>query len=244
MKFALGLFERPYGVAGLMSSVGSEEHRAVAREAVARSQTLLVNDGLLPLDPDAPLLLVGGRAADDIGMQSGGWTIEWQGGIGPLTEGTTILQGIRASVSTETSVLYERSGTFDLPDADAAPVCIGVVGELPYAEGLGDDGSLSLSPADIRLLERMADQCDRLAVILISGRPLIVTDLVGDWDALVAAWLPGTEGHGVADVLFGRQPFTGTLPYTWPRSIEQLPLGSAGGETEPLFPRGFGLGTG
>ncbi len=117
-------------------------------------------------------------------------------------------------------------------------MCIGVVGELPYAEGFGDDEALRLPATDLRLLNRMEERCDQLAVILISGRPLIVTDLLEDWDALVAAWLPGTEGRGVADVLFGLEPFTGTLPYTWPRTVDQLPLGTAG---DPLFPLGFGL---
>jgi beta-glucosidase len=87
----------------------------------------------------------------------------------------------------------------------------------------------------------MREQCEQLAVIVLSGRPLIITDLVGSWDALLAALLPGTEGDGVADVLFGSHPFTGTLPYTWPRGVDQLPLGSGGAEIDPLFPFGFGL---
>ncbi len=89
----------------------------------------------------------------------------------------------------------------------------------------------------------MRERCDRLAVIVISGRPLLITELIDDWDALVAAWLPGTEGQGVADVLFGLEPFTGTLSYTWPRSIEQVPIGSKPDAGEPLFPFGFGLTT-
>lgn len=114
-----------------------------------------------------------------------------------------------------------------------------VVAEQPYAEGLGDDGDPSLSGSDVQLLVRMRAKCDRLAVILLSGRPLLVTDLVGESDALFAAWLPGTEGDGIADVMFGDLPFTGTLPYTWPRTVDQFPQTVLTGD--PLYPLGFGL---
>ncbi len=244
VKFALGLFERPNSADDLVALVGSDEHRAVAREAVAESQVLLKNDGgLLPLATDVPLVLVGGPAADDLGIQSGGWTIEWQGAKGDITEGTTILEAIRATVSEDTDVIFDPFGRFEVPDSTRPGVCVAVVGEEPYAEGFGDDGELKLPVTDLRLLSRMRNQCDQLAVVIVSGRPLMVTDLVDDWDALVAAWLPGTEGQGVADVLFGLEPFSGVLPYTWPRSIEQLPLGQSRDATGPLFPLGFGLGT-
>jgi beta-glucosidase len=204
---------------------------------VAASQVLLENDGdLLPFDPAMPRLFVAGRAADDIGLQSGGWTIAWQGASGPITDGTTILDAVSAAVSDDTEVVYSRSGDFD---AEEPEICLAVVAEFPYAEGAGDDAGLRLPSSDEALLERMTEACDRLAVVIISGRPLIITDLVESWDALVAAWLPGTEGGGVADVLFGSTPFTGTLPYTWPRSLDQLPLGSD--DSAPLFPLGFGL---
>ncbi len=242
VKFALGLFERPHSNPGLLAAVGSDEHRAVAQEAVAKSQVLLKNDGgLLPLDPSTGTVLVGGEAADDIGIQSGGWTIEWQGAAGDITDGTTILEAIRATVSLETAVLFDEFGRFEVPAGSEPAVCIGVVGELPYAEGVGDDENLRLPATDLRMLDRMREQCDRLGVILISGRPLIVTDLIDEWDALMAAWLPGTEGQGIADVLFGLESFTGRLPYTWPRSVDQLP---AAATADPLFPLGFGLSGG
>jgi beta-glucosidase len=245
VKFELGLFETPYSDRGLLSEVGSEAHRAVAREAVAKSAVLLKNEGgLLPIGDDVDVILVGGQAADDIGIQSGGWTIEWQGKEGAITPGTTILEGIQAAAP-EAEVLFDRFGRLDRIDRESTAepdLCIGVVGERPYAEYEGDSSDLALAGRDLPVLENLTDQCDRVLVVLISGRPLIITDLMEDWDALVAAWLPGTEGHGVADVLFGVEPFEGKLPYTWPRSIDQVPLSAvAGSGTEPLFPFGYGL---
>ncbi|MFO7680424.1 MAG: glycoside hydrolase family 3 C-terminal domain-containing protein [Chloroflexota bacterium] len=125
---------------------------------------------------------------------------------------------------------------------DEPIVCLAVVGELPYAEGIGDSATLMLPVKEIRTLNRMAEMCDQLAVVLVSGRPLIITDHIDNWDALVAAWLPGTEGQGVADVLFGDAPFTGKTAYTWPLSVDQLPLDFATLTAEDvLFPFGFGL---
>ncbi len=241
VKFELGLFEHPYANAAKLAEVGSQEHRAVAREAVAKSLVLLKNAGpALPLSKELPLVYVAGQAADNIGQQCGGWTIEWQGQLGDITPGTTILEAIRNTVSAGARVEYNPEGRF----ATAAPVCIAVVGEAPYAEGVGDRDDLVLSVDDVHMLGSMREQCDKLVVVLISGRPLIVTEQIDDWDALVAAWLPGTEGQGVADGLFGDSPFTGKLPYTWPRSMDQLPFDFANMETGrdgPLFPFGYGL---
>jgi beta-glucosidase len=240
VKFEMGLFEEPYSQPDLIDQVGSKEHRTLAREAVAKSLVLLKNEGnLLPLEDSISHLFIGGTAADDIGIQSGGWTIEWQGKKGDITPGTTILEGIQEAVSENTVVEYNLSGKFSGDTADPDSVCIAVVGELPYAEGLGDSRNLNLPPGENRALRRMEDDCANLVVILISGRPLIITEPLESWDGLVAAWLPGTEGDGVADVLFGDLPFTGTLPYTWPADVDQLPLGSS--TDTPLFPYGYGL---
>jgi beta-glucosidase len=243
VKFEMGLFEQPYSDPELLETVGSEEHRAIAREAVSKSLVLLKNQGnILPLDKDIPMLLVAG-AADDLGLQSGGWTIEWQGTLGTNTVGTTILDGIEAAVSPDTEVLYDPYGRFSaLPEGTRSPMCIGVFGEPTYAEGLGDSANLSFPDRDRYTMNRLRPLCDKLVVILLSGRPLIITDYINSWDAVVAAWLPGTEGDGIADVLFGDKPFTGKLPFTWPRSVDQLPFDF---ETlqpgEALFPFGYGL---
>jgi beta-glucosidase len=239
VKYEMGLFDHPFSNESLLAEVGSETHRALAREAVGKSLVLLKNDdATLPLSKETPSINVAGPGADDIGMQCGGWTIEWQGETGDITPGTTILEGIRSTVSADTAVDYDPFGHFE----STAHVCIAVIGEEPYAEGQGDSDSLSLTIGDKRMLRRLPDRCDRTVVVLISGRPLIVTEYLNGWEAFVAAWLPGTEGQGVADALFGSVPFSGRLPYTWPRSVDQLPLSALkeSGE-EPLYPFGHGL---
>jgi beta-glucosidase len=218
---------------------------------VRKSVVLLKNEGLtLPLSKEAALIFVAGTAADDIGLQSGGWTIEWQGHSGNITPGTTILDGIRQSVSDQTHIEYNRFGKFDaVTDAQGQPAIadagIVVVGEEPYAEGVGDRADLTLPEVDVALIDRVKARSQKVVVVLISGRPLVVTEHLPKWDAWVAGWLPGSEGQGVADVLFGDYPFTGKLPYTWPRWNSQLPFDfenlPAEGCAAPLFPFGYGL---
>ena len=243
-KFKLGLFEKPYADPSLVATVGSVEHRALARQAVRESLVLLKNDNeALPIDKNVPTLLLAG--IDNTGIQSGGWTLEWQGVTENLKGATTIYEGIKAALSPASRVYYDSSGNF--PDfSGTAPVGIVTVGELPYAEGLADAADLRLSTQDVKIIKQVRTKVDKLVVVIISGRPLVITDQYQTADAWVAAWLPGSEGEGVADVLLGDDAFTGRLPYTWPRSNGQLPINenNAAGKTgcdAPLFPFGYGL---
>lgn len=243
-KFALGLFEHPFPDPIFIKTVRSDAHVAIARQAVQESLVLLKNDSAaLPVSKNTTKILVAGQGADDIGMMCGGWTISWQGQTGSIQVGTTILNGIKAIVSSDTTVEYEKYGKF----ANHADVGIVVVGEMPYAEGLGDKADLRLADSDIKMITNMRPLVDKLIVVIISGRPMIITDQFSMADAWVMAWLPGTEGQGVSDMLFGDHPFTGRLPYTWPRFNEQLPINennTAGkiGCDAPMFPFGYGLG--
>jgi beta-glucosidase len=245
VKFKAGVFEYPQSDPGYLSLVGSAEHRRLGREAVARSLVLLKNEAqLLPLSKSISTILVAGQAADDIGLQCGGWTIEWLGKPGAITPGTSILDGIRAAVSPASRVIFPPEGQLEQLGAENAEVGIAVLAERPYAEGFGDQADLSLSSADIGLVERLRARCQKLVLILLSGRPLIITGQLPEIDALVAAWLPGTEGQGVADVIFGDLPFSGKLSYDWPRSMQQVPSHRAESSLpadEPLFPFGFGM---
>jgi beta-glucosidase len=245
-KLALNLFARPFPEDDSTAKVGALEHRDLARQAVSESLVLLKNEGgMLPLDSTAEGILVGGGAAVSVGLQSGGWTIEWQGKDGDITPGTTFMEALQVAASPQTLVAYNRFGRFDelVEGQDAAgPAEIGIVviAEQPYAEGLGDRADLTLSDEDRELIARVAAQSERTLLMLFSGRPLIITEELDMVDACVAAWLPGSEAQGITDVLFGDRPFTGKLSFNWPRSMAQVPTGQGG---EPLFPIGYGLTT-
>lgn len=240
-KFLLGLFEQPFGDPALLDEVRSPAHLAVARQAVQESLVLLKNENnALPLTKDAPQVFVAGRSAHDIGIQCGGWTVEWMGGAGATTAGTTILEGIKQTVSDKTDVVYNPYGEY--PRGMKAPIGIAVIGELPYAEGDGDRASLALSAEDVAIVKRLRSYCERLIVVIVSGRPMIVSEILDDADALVAAWLPGSEGQGVADVLFGDAPFKGKLPHNWPRDMSQVPVSALEASADrPLWPLGYSL---
>ena len=244
VKFAMGLMDKtrsPLADRKLHQTFGSPAHRAVAREAVRKSMVLLKNDHhVLPVSKDIARIHVAGDSADDIGNQCGGWTIFWQGQSGNVTPGgTTILQAIKAAVSKTSQVTYSPDGS----GAEGASLGVVVIGERPYAEGVGDRSDLSLGENDRNALANVKKTGIPVIVILFSGRPMIITDVLPQADAFLAAFLPGTEGQGVADVLFGDYKPTGKLSFSWPKSMDQLPLNinTSKEKYDPLFPYGFGL---
>jgi beta-glucosidase len=244
VKFAMGLMDKNRSQLAdrkLHQSFGSAEHRAVAREAVRKSLVLLKNESrILPLSKKIARIHVAGKSADDIGNQCGGWTIRWQGQSGNVTPGgTTVLQAIKSAVSKETQVTYSLDGT----GAEGASLVVVVVGEKPYAEGVGDRADLSLAREDTEAIANAKKAGVPVVVILIAGRPMIITDVLPQMDALIAAFLPGTEGQGITDVLFGDYKPAGKLSFSWPKSMDQLPLNIHVPKEryDPLFRYGYGL---
>ena len=242
VKFATGLMDRgrPHlADRTLHKQFGSAEHRRVARECVRQSLVLLKNERkTLPLAKNVARVHVGGKSADDIGNQCGGWTIDWQGKSGAVTTGgTTILKAIQGAVSGATQVTYSKDGT----GAEGATVGVVVIGETPYAEMIGDRTDLALAAEDVAAVENMKRAGIPVVAVLVSGRPMIINEVLARCDAFVAAWLPGTEGQGVADVLFGDYRPTGKLSFSWPRSVSQLPVNVGDKTYDPLFKYDFGL---
>jgi beta-glucosidase len=240
VKYKLGLFEHPFADRTLTEAVGSADHRKVARQCVRESLVVLKNaDHALPISKQLKKLAVVGKAADDLGMQCGGWTITWQGQTGEVMRGgTTILSAVRQVVSPATQVTFSKDGS----NIEGAEVVLVVVGEQPYAEGKGDRKDLRLSAEDEALVQRAKQTGVRVVTVLLSGRPLVLGPAFDASQALVAAWLPGTEGQGVTDVLFGDCKPSGKLPHPWPGTNGQA-SGTAEktGAGEPLFALGFGL---
>ena len=242
VKIAMGLLdENPDCMASenLQKEFGSASHREVARRAVRESMVLLKNDkNLLPLSKTASRIHVAGTAADNIGIQCGGWTVDWQGGDKDIIDsGTTIFQAIKQAVSADTEVTFSEDGS-GVAGADIAVV---VIGEKPYAEMMGDRADLQLLDNDIATVKSISETGVPVVVVLFSGRTVMINEILDSSDAFVAAWLPGSEGMGVADVLFGDYKPTGKLSYTWPKSMSQIPINKGDKEYDPLFPFGFGL---
>lgn len=248
VKFQLGLFENPLSDESFIDQLGHQAHRDLAREAVRKSLVLLKNgenadEPMLPLPKKSSKILVAGSHADDLGNQCGGWTINWQGGSGNnLTSGTTILKGIAEAVDPSTEIVYEENPEFDYVKSNNFSYGIVVVGEPPYAETNGDNLNLTIPLQGQYTLYNVCANI-KCVVVLISGRPLVIMPHLEQVDALVAAWLPGTEGKGVADVLFGDYGFSGKLPRTWFKTAEQLPMNVGDLNYDPLYPFGYGLTT-
>ncbi|SEA00277.1 beta-glucosidase [Alkalimonas amylolytica] len=254
VKKRAGLFDKPSPanrpLAGRLELIGAAEHRAVAREAVRQSLVLLKNQNqLLPLDPRQHLLVTG-PGADNIGQQSGGWTISWQG-TGNTNEdfpgGTSIYGGIARQVAAAGgSVELSEDGSYQQrPD-----VAIVVFGEEPYAEGNGDIDNLEYqrgNKTDLALLQQLQAEGIPVVALFISGRPMWVNPELNASDAFVAIWLPGSEGEGVADVILRdangavQHDFHGRLTFSWPATPQQAVVNRFDADYQPLLPYGFGL---
>jgi beta-glucosidase len=256
-KFELGLFEHPFTDRRYIGQVGSPAHHALARRAAAESQVLLENHhGTLPISGRKDVYVAGSNA-DNIGNQAGGWTLTWQGGSTTVIPGTTILAGIRQAA--RGNVTFSQDASAPVP---RGAVGIVVVGETPYSEGFGDVfgpqwaydpgdkgvprpvKDMQLSAADKAAVDKVCAAAKRCVMVIVSGRPLILDPAQrNEADAIVAAWLPGSEGTGVADTLFGARPFTGKLPVSWPRTLAQEPINVGDRNYDPLYPFGYGLTT-
>lgn len=255
VKFEAGLFEEEIGGSAeqeMMQNIGSTEHREVAREAVRKSLVLLKNDEVgdqtaIEALQNAQNIRLCGQKAYDIGSQCGGWTISWEGRSGMITQGTTIIEGIASQVMPDKKVSHDVKGEI-LEENDAV---IAVFGEGPYVESGGDRtiDDLKMSAADVQMLESLKQSLEEqgkqnipVVAIIIAGRPIDIAEYLDDFDAVIMAWLPGTEGEGIADVLFGDYDFTGKLNYTWMRTPEDIENKfEAENEDQVLFQKGFGL---
>jgi beta-glucosidase len=226
-KQSIGLFENP--MIKQTGAIGTAENRAAARAIVSDSLVLLRNEGnAMKKLSESKKILVAGQGANDLGMQCGGWTITWQGGHGKITKGTTILEGIQEVTKGRATVTYSEKGDF----GGAFDAVIAVIGEDPYAETQGDrSGNISIREKDLEMLKKAYGYHCPVIVIMLSGRPMNIGDEAKRWSAFIAAWLPGTEGGGIADVIFGGKSFVGRTPYTWRKTVNG----------EVLYPFGAGL---
>jgi beta-glucosidase len=240
VKEAMGLLDQEPEALPDPSVVGGADHRRLARRAAAASAVLLADRaGIVPLPAEATVLLAG-AAADDVGLACGGWTIEWGGMPGAITPGSTLREGLDAYLGDR---LVVSGATADDPGPLrelSATVGIVVVHELPYAEGEGDREGLALDPAQQQLVRTVVDRVEHTVLVVVSGRPLVLGDIQDVVDAVVAAWLPGSEAAGIADVLVGARPFPATLPVAWPAADFADPHDDPA--TLPTrWPRGHGI---
>jgi beta-glucosidase len=241
VKCEMGLFDTN-GVIDTAATnrVGSAEHRMVARRAVQKSMVVLKNDNaVLPLAKTAKVALAGG-SAQNTGNQCGGWTITWQGVTGDVIVGAT---SVRAAMEAEigaANVLYSANAS----NTAGATVGVAVVGERPYSEGTGDVPSTTrpdLTVPEVATVMALKAAGLRTVVVVIAGRPMILDPIMQYADAIVMAWLPGSEGAGVTDILFGNVSPTGKLPMSWPRTMSQIPVNFGDTTYDPLYRYGHGL---
>ncbi|KAK1409851.1 hypothetical protein QVD17_36380 [Tagetes erecta] len=247
VKFVMGLFENPLTDLSMAKYLGEQDHRDLAREAVRKSLVLLKNgkscdQPMLPLPKRSTKILVAGTHADNIGNQCGGWTIEWHGASGNITKGTTILSAVKAAVDPTTEVVYVENPTRDFIKSNNFSYAIVVTGEYPYSETSGDNQNLTIPEPGPTTIMNVCESV-KCVVVLMSGRPVVIEPYVPSVDALVAVWLPGSEGRGVSDVLFGDYGFTGKLAHTWFKNVDQLPMNVGDPHYDPLYPFGYGLTT-
>jgi beta-glucosidase len=239
VKFNSGLFEDPYLEKKPAAQFGTAEHRSLAAELVSRSLVLLKNENSVLPFKKGQKILVTGPAANDLGVQCGGWSLEWQGwsGDNKRTTGTTILQGMQTAAAAVGAEILT-----DPDDAPKADVILLVIGEKPYAEGAGDSPDMSLTgpqalEGNSQALGQAKSSGKPVVALMVAGRQLVISNEITGWDALVMAYLPGTEGQGVAAVLFGQKDFTGKLPMPWYAGVEDI--GKDGAKL--LFAKGYGL---
>jgi beta-glucosidase len=242
VKCEMGLFDSNGVIdAAATARVGSAEHRMLARRAVQKSLVVLKNDNrVLPLSKSAVVALAG-NSAENSGNQCGGWTITWQGVTGNVIGGATSVRAAMEAAISTARVVYSVNGS----NTTGATVGVAVIGEAPYAEGRGDDTDLSLDAAaaanQVAAVRALKAAGLPVVVVLIAGRPMMLEPILQDADAIVMAWLPGSEGAGVTDILFGDVAPTGKLPMSWPRTIQQIPINQGDATYDPLYSYGHGL---
>src|SRR6202162_2560215 len=246
VKLRMGVFDEPSPAhrTGTFKPIGTLQHRAVAREAVRKSLVLLKNNRVLPIKPKATVL-VAGQGANNIAMQSGGWTLSWQGadnGPNDFPGATSIYEGLKAEIDAAGGqALLRPPGTAP----QKVDVAIVVFGETPYAEFMGDQSDVALhhdNAESLEIIKKLKAQGIPVVAVMLSGRPLYVNPQINAADAFVEAWLPGSEGEGVADVLTGKNDFTAKLSFSWPKRPDQTPLNIGDATYDPQFAYGLRLG--
>jgi beta-glucosidase len=238
VKCEMGLFDTTGVIdTAATSRVGSAEHRMLARQAVQKSLVVLKNDNhVLPLSKSAVVALAG-NSAQNSGNQCGGWTITWQGTTGDVIPGVTSIRTAMEAEVTTAKVVYSADGS----NKTGATVGVVVVGETPYAEGMGDRTDLTVASSWVAPAMALKAAGLPVVVVLIAGRPMILDPIMQYADAIVMAWLPGSEGAGVTDVLYGDVKPSGKLPMSWPKTMQQIPINQGDATYDPLYPYGYGL---